>query len=315
MEEREPGSNGSRRPRGAGERRRTGVRRRHWKREGVEAVPSTSLDDGEAARRRLATAAVRRRDGWHGAGAAGEASGSNSAPGRFEGARGWWRRRESMRGGPTAARDFARRRRNRQHGAEAKEKASGCGGGSGRVKEAQGGWWHEELTRGETTAARKEGKWRRSTRARFRAAGAPPGPRECIPNLRWSGGTPREVDDERRPPGQSKMAGEPRRAAAGAAQRVVGGMGTVGRSPARENGVGGGGEKGEPAAGRVRLSWRRRSRDGAAPRACGRERRVREARGWGGAELLVDSSCSLAPRHARWKRRARTTTNGEAEMV
>jgi hypothetical protein len=60
-----------------------------------------------------------------------------------------------------------------------------------------------------SSAARKEGKWRRSTRARFRAAGAPPGPRKCIPNLGWSGGTLREADNERRPPGQSKMAGEP----------------------------------------------------------------------------------------------------------
>jgi len=63
--------------------------------------------------------------------------------------------------------------------------------------------------RWQSSAARKEGKWWRSTRARFRAAGAPPGPRKCIPNLGWSRGTLREADNERRPLGQSKMAGEP----------------------------------------------------------------------------------------------------------
>jgi hypothetical protein len=72
--------------------------------------------------------------------------------------------------------------------------------------------------------------------------------------------------DERQPPGQSRMASEPRRAAAGAAQRATGWMGTVGSSPARENGIGGGGEKGEPAAGRVRLSWRRRDTENVRPR-------------------------------------------------
>nr|CAE04808.2 OSJNBb0022P19.3 [Oryza sativa Japonica Group] len=120
-------------------------------------------------------------------------------------------------------------------------------------------------------AASKRGKHDKTTRVRFKGLGASSGFEESISGVGLGGAALRVAGDERRPPGQSRMAGEPRRAAAGAAQRATGGMGTVGSSPARENGIGGGGEKGEPAAGRVRLSWRRRSRDGATPRTCGQE--------------------------------------------
>jgi hypothetical protein len=98
-----PGSDGSRRRNAAGERRRTGVGGGHRKREGIKAVPFTGSDEGEVARRRPATTAVRRRDGWHGAGAAGEAGGLGGSPGRFKGTRGGSRRKESVGEGPTAA--------------------------------------------------------------------------------------------------------------------------------------------------------------------------------------------------------------------
>ncbi|BAB85423.1 Epstein-Barr virus EBNA-1-like [Oryza sativa Japonica Group] len=186
------------------------------------------------------------------------------------------------------------------------------GGDQGDSRERGG---ERDLTRGEPTAADFDGDRRRrakgenftgATGVRFVGAGASTRGRELILPVERARATPREAGDGERRPGQSKGARRDVTNGGGRGAARDKGKGVQWGAHRRENGVGGA----DGVAAR-----RTRRRGGAAPRGRGRGRRDGEVRGWGGAELLVDSSCSLALRHARRQRRARTTTNGEAAVV